>query len=116
MSYEKQTWNTGDIITATKLNHIEDGIANVILIVNSIYDEDTEIEALDKTWQEIADAIFAVVKQNDGGMFSYNPVAAIGVAQGKYFISIVDGIENVNFSCSAPNECPIYDGSDISPK
>ena len=25
--YEKQTWNTGDVITEEKLNHIEDGIA-----------------------------------------------------------------------------------------
>ena len=27
MSYEKQTWTTGDTITANKLNHMEDGIA-----------------------------------------------------------------------------------------
>lgn len=26
MSYEKQTWATGDTITAAKLNHMEDGI------------------------------------------------------------------------------------------
>lgn len=29
MSYEKQTWNKGDTITAEKLNHMEDGIAAV---------------------------------------------------------------------------------------
>lgn len=28
MSYDKTTWQTGDVITATKLNNIEDGIAN----------------------------------------------------------------------------------------
>ena len=28
MAYEKQTWNTGDVITAEKLNHIETGIEN----------------------------------------------------------------------------------------
>lgn len=28
MAYEKQTWNTGDVITAEKLNHIESGIEN----------------------------------------------------------------------------------------
>lgn len=27
MSYEKQTWVTGEIVTADKLNHMEDGIA-----------------------------------------------------------------------------------------
>ena len=26
MSYEKQTWVTGDIVTSAKLNHMEDGI------------------------------------------------------------------------------------------
>lgn len=28
MAYEKTTWSTGDIITAEKLNHLEDGVAN----------------------------------------------------------------------------------------
>lgn len=28
MSYEKQTWETGEVITADKLNHMEDGIEN----------------------------------------------------------------------------------------
>lgn len=28
MSYEKQTWQSGDIITAAKMNHIEDGISS----------------------------------------------------------------------------------------
>lgn len=26
MSYEKQTWTSGEVITAEKLNHIEDGV------------------------------------------------------------------------------------------
>ena len=29
MSYEKQIWVTGEVITANKLNHIEDGIKSV---------------------------------------------------------------------------------------
>lgn len=29
-SYEKQTWTTGDVITAEKLNHIEEGIESGI--------------------------------------------------------------------------------------
>ena len=28
MAYEKQEWKTGDLITESKLNHIEEGIAN----------------------------------------------------------------------------------------
>ena len=32
MAYEKQTWQTGDTITADKLNHIEDGIGGSSLM------------------------------------------------------------------------------------
>ena len=44
MSYTKQTWTSGDVITANKLNHIEDGIENVdnnsqeSLIIEMVYD------------------------------------------------------------------------------
>lgn len=30
MAYEKQTWTTGEVITQEKLNHIEDGIADMV--------------------------------------------------------------------------------------
>lgn len=56
--YEKTNWNTGDKITAEKLNNIEDGIANIttgvfpILIVT-----DEEVERFDKTWTEINNAL-----------------------------------------------------------
>lgn len=33
MSYEKQTWTNGDIITAEKLNHMEDGISEGGVII-----------------------------------------------------------------------------------
>ena len=44
MAYEKQTWVTGDTITAEKLNHMEDGIAkisNYDLILHSEYDSES---------------------------------------------------------------------------
>lgn len=28
MSYTQQNWQTGDVITAAKLNHMEEGISN----------------------------------------------------------------------------------------
>ena len=62
MSYTKQTWNTGDTITADKLNHMEDGIAaGGLMVISSTYDEQTELITLGKTWQEIFDALKAGV-------------------------------------------------------
>lgn len=58
MSYEPTNWKDGDLVTSAKLNKIEQGIAagSGMMVVNEVYDEDTEITSLDKTWQEIYDA------------------------------------------------------------
>lgn len=63
MAYTKNTWRTGDIVSSQKLNHMEDGIegAYEVMVINN-----TD-ETLDKTWQEIYDAMvagtFCVVKE-----------------------------------------------------
>lgn len=62
MSYDKQTWTNGEVITADKMNHIEDGIANsggggssnIIMRVSRTEGTKTYY---DKTWQEVYDAI-----------------------------------------------------------
>lgn len=46
MAYVKQTWATGDVITAEKLNHMEDGIGDGIKLIHIYateqYDSGTE--------------------------------------------------------------------------
>lgn len=66
MSYEKQTWAKGDIVTSAKLNHMEDGIATGggVLVVHVTVDGNTG--TLDHTWQEIHDAPIAVIKMPSG--------------------------------------------------
>lgn len=78
MSYEKQTWKTGDIITADKLNHIENGIGSsggwggwLIVDLSTEFVEGRPTMTLNKTWREIKDA-FPFVKiisnvDNNGG-------------------------------------------------
>lgn len=70
MAYTKQTWNNGDIITADKLNHMEDGIASGgTLIVHITYgsESSTDAQVMDKTVQEILDAFPNVVLETDEG-------------------------------------------------
>lgn len=45
MPYVKQTWNTGDIITAEKLNHIEDGLEELLNPQKTILLEETTFTA-----------------------------------------------------------------------
>ena len=57
MSYEPTVWKDGDLVTSAKLNKLEQGVANNgILVV-----QEGENETLDRTWQEIYDAPFAIV-------------------------------------------------------
>lgn len=60
MAYTKQTWATGDTVTASKLNHMEDGIAEggggaLIATVSDV----GGVLTLDKTVQEIYDALLS---------------------------------------------------------
>lgn len=62
MAYQKQTWRCGEVVTADKLNHMEDGIANCgggsTLRVNIANIDPTEGKiTYDKTWQEVHDAL-----------------------------------------------------------
>ena len=52
MSYEKQTWQTGDIVTSAKLNHMEDGIENAQLPAVTISDVGKVLAVEEKTVQD----------------------------------------------------------------
>lgn len=91
MAYTPTTWNTGDDVTATKLNKIENGIANAGNAV-IITETNTNNGTLDKTFAEIYDLIHSgtpcYIKKLDGeaqsnldNSYAYNiqlmPIVAI---------------------------------------
>ena len=91
MAYTKNTWKTGDIVTSEKLNHIEDGIANAggVMVIN------VTSGTLDKTWQEIYDAMaqgkLCVVKYDSGtleGGMNLNMISSVSVENGNYVVGI----------------------------
>ena len=53
MSYTPTTWQSGDVITSTKLNKLEQGVANSanVLIATMSYSNSTYV--LDKTFEEM---------------------------------------------------------------
>lgn len=65
MAYTKNTWKTGDIVSSQKLNHMEDGISNsenVFIVGGASFGKGGDIEGtLDKTWQEIHDAMLSKI-------------------------------------------------------
>lgn len=119
MSYDKQNWQTGDVITANKLNHIEDGIAGAgggggVLVVSAVYDEQTDTTTLDKTWQEIHDATVPIMVQENplGKMFAY--VGFVGQTQNEYFVLFAnysaDEVVMSTYACNSANDYPVLKG------
>lgn len=56
MGYVKNTWQSGDVVTAAKLNHIEAGIGASTFVI-TLTTEDTYTYTADKTWKEVRDAV-----------------------------------------------------------
>ena len=57
MSYIKQTWETGDVITANKLNHMEDGIGGEEDFIVTLTPTSQDMSGtMDKTCGEITAA------------------------------------------------------------
>ena len=91
MSYNKRTWATGNVVGAVDLNRMEQGIEDSrgILVVNSVYDNITDSETLDKTWQEIYDAFpFVVVYTNINGASFKNNILNVGIDNGSYVVGV----------------------------
>ena len=117
MSYTKQTWNTGDTITADKLNHMEDGIMESgesgAFIINVI--DDGATWTLDKTWQEIYDAhssgVVCVIKYTSEEPGNIRQISySVSVVDGQLYTgytSFVVGVYDNQFSTTSPNERPI---------
>ncbi len=60
MAYEKQTWVNGDVITAERLNHIEDGITDACSVfvadVKAVQGNDSWTCETDTTYEDIENA------------------------------------------------------------
>ena len=108
MSYEKNIWKTGDVITSTKLNRMEDGIANAggILVIGGLTVGMNQtsyqfIGTADKTWQEIDNALAAGVR-----------CVVVGSGMGGHIQLIVSGTrcdnENYIFYISDGQNDPIF--------
>ena len=112
MSYEKQTWQTGDTVTSAKLNHMEDGIASAggggVLVAT-----DTD-GALNKTWQEMYDSavpIFVLKAIEANNVRWWFPVVQAAYdPEGGYWVGVLDDTSTVNYYvCQAATDYPVLE-------
>lgn len=103
MAYEKQTWQTGDVVTSAKLNHMEDGIAGGGgVTVIPLEFENNEFRT-SVTWQTIKDLVhggdqvmlFYEFDFPDDGYYQAMNHHVMGVVEesGNYIIYTVSGTD-----------------------
>lgn len=120
MSYTKTTWQNGDTITAEKLNHIEDGIADVeggTLVVNSDYNSEVEGKVLDKTFEEIYEAflngVTVLLKETDNEDLTFESYGIVmfcssTTADGRFSVAVASEAGQYSYTCSSQNAYPTF--------
>ena len=101
MAYEPTVWKSGDVVTSAKLNNIESGIVNSLLVVTA--DEDN---ALDHTYAEIEAANFVVFKNAESSVVAFTPISVCGFTAGHYIVGFeIDGNPTI-YAATSKDEYP----------
>ena len=105
MSYTPTTWAAGDTVTAAKLNKLEQGVASGggVLVVNMV---NLNTGELDKTWKEISDAGFSILKVIEGAETRFTAISLIGYDAGdnQYYVQYGDS----DFAANSQTDYPAY--------
>lgn len=92
MAYTPTEWETGDVITAEKLNKAENGIAGATpLIIPVAYDDSTYIYTLDASYSELLahkDG-FNMCKLETATKIEYGYLAQLYVSDGTYYAKFI---------------------------
>ena len=120
MSYTKQTWQTGDTITAEKLNHIEDGLDDVNRQLNDLDTNKQDAPSTDGTAGQVLgldsnlDPVW--VDQTGGGGDTSNCAPIIINTASGDIASFADGADNRQIRKIVGTIVPVQSGSgDPSP-
>ena len=113
MAYEKNTWATGDVVTSTKLNHMEDGIASGGLPIIPTTWTSEQSFTFEKTYAEVKAildsgtiALFEMaIELQDVSLKTYGVVTGYAEQGGTYSLSILGEHQ---ISVASPDAYPVY--------
>lgn len=96
MAYEPTNWSDGDIVTAEKLNKIEQGVTNagagsgggMVVEINAVEDD----MVMNHTWKEIYDAaplMPIAICIELGTSYMLGHIVSVESSNGEYFVTVV---------------------------
>lgn len=127
MSYTPTTWSCGDTITAEKLNKLENGLAEccgggsglICTATVSVNADNYECYVLDKTWQEIHDAMAQgrnVIINQPASSPTYDMFPRVlavveateNIDNNEYGVTVIAWASTVDYMAHSPNGFPVY--------
>lgn len=97
MSYTPYTWQSGDTVTAARLNNIEQGVANAggVLVVNAVISDDSVY--LDKTYNEIKSAIIdgkliGILRAFEEDDYYFETIQSVSIDNSNYCVITAESI------------------------
>ena len=100
MTYTPTNWKTGDVVTSSKLNNIEQGIVNASggssILKITLTENESELLVMDKTFNEILSAladgkfVYAVFPETEEGYTQYNVENLLHQEGGTYQVVIAN--------------------------
>lgn len=108
MTYIPTQWNTGDIVTAEKLNKLEIGVARGNGIVPSIVNSETDEITIDRSFDDLTELVangtlpFLALEVNNNGII-LAPLQHLVYADNYYIAGFKEPNEMITFVCSRPD-------------
>lgn len=104
MAYMPTNWQTGDVVTAEKLNKLENGVTRGNGIVSSTINSETDETTINKSFDDLTEMVangtlpFLILETNNGIILV--PLQHLFYAN-NYYIASFDGLDEVvTFVCS----------------
>lgn len=112
MAYTKTNWTNGDLITASKLNKMEQGIADGasggVMVITETYNPEAGTGTLSATWQEINDSIASdavpFVKNVEGDTVRLSLVDFVEIADNLYSVYVNER----QYKADTPSDYPVF--------
>ena len=108
MTYIPTQWNTGDIVTAEKLNKLEVGVARGNGIVSSTINSETDEITINKSFDELTEIMangtipFLALESNNNGII-LAPLQHLIYTNSYYMASFKDPNETITLVSSRPD-------------
>ncbi len=117
MAYVPKDWVTGEVITEQALDHIEQGVAGMIMYVHITMTDN--VATMDKTLREIANAlasgVIVAVLTNGGSELEYSFDFVYGTmidtVSNDYVVTLMSDPsgQNISFRATSADDYPSYD-------